>query len=69
MDVLTLGLWEVIGTPTELILSGDKHEVTVVYDADGRLVSVNDVTVLVAVKDEPPPAEEPPKETAAAAPP
>jgi len=32
MDVATLGLWEVIGTPTEAIASGDKVVVRVFYD-------------------------------------
>ncbi len=32
MDVATLGLWEVIGSPTEAIASGDKVIVRVYYD-------------------------------------
>jgi len=31
MDVLTLGLWEVVGTPVELA-SGDKLELTITYN-------------------------------------
>jgi len=33
MDLLTLGLWEVVGTPIEG-LSGDKHKLTVTYDSN-----------------------------------
>jgi hypothetical protein len=33
MDVLTLGLWEVIGTPIEGF-QGETHEVTVTYEND-----------------------------------
>jgi len=32
MDVATLGLWEIIGSPTEAIASGDKVVVRVKYD-------------------------------------
>jgi len=32
MDIATLGLWEVIGSPTEAIASGDKVVVRVQYD-------------------------------------
>ncbi len=39
MDVLTLGLWEVIGTPLELA-QGDKFEMTVIYGPDGVAKSV-----------------------------
>ena len=38
MDVLTLGIWEVVGTPVE-VLKGDKLHLIVVYDKDGRLIS------------------------------
>ena len=40
MDVLTLGLWEVIGTPVEAIIV--KHyDMTVTYDRDMRVIAVN----------------------------
>ncbi len=32
MDFMTLGLWEIIGSPTEAIASGDKVVVRVKYD-------------------------------------
>src|SRR3954451_3470657 len=31
-DVLTLGLWEVVGTPTEMVSDGDKLAYEVTYD-------------------------------------
>ncbi len=34
MDVLTLGLWELVGTPYEA-LQGETYEMTVVYGPDG----------------------------------
>lgn len=34
MDVLTIGLWEVVGTPVELMI-GDRYQMKVIYDADG----------------------------------
>ncbi len=40
MDVLTLGLWEVIGTPVEAVIP--KHyDMTVTYDRDMRVLAVN----------------------------
>ena len=38
MDVLTLGIWEVVGTPVEA-LKGDTIILTAVYDQNGRLIS------------------------------
>lgn len=38
MDVLTLGIWEVVGTPVE-VLKGDKLYLIVIYDKNGRLIS------------------------------
>ncbi|MBA3814694.1 MAG: hypothetical protein H0X26_09505 [Alphaproteobacteria bacterium] len=40
MDVLTLGIWEVVGTPIE-VLKGDTILLTVTYDKNGRLISAN----------------------------
>jgi len=34
LDVLTFGIWEIAGTPTELSM-GDRFELTVVYGEDG----------------------------------
>jgi hypothetical protein len=35
MDILTLGLWEVMGTPMEA-MQGDEMELTITYDADDK---------------------------------
>ncbi|MCO6442420.1 MAG: membrane lipoprotein lipid attachment site-containing protein [Nitrococcus mobilis] len=39
MDVLTLGIWEVIGTPIEGF-QGDKRRVQIEYDENDRVVNV-----------------------------
>ncbi len=39
-DVLTLGLWEVIGTPTESAFDGDKMVYEVHYDKENRIDEV-----------------------------
>jgi hypothetical protein len=39
-DVFTLGLWEVFGTPTEGVFSGDETVFQVTYDADDRIAEV-----------------------------
>ncbi len=39
-DVLTLGIWEVVGTPTEAIFSGDKMVYQVTYDDNECVDSV-----------------------------
>jgi hypothetical protein len=39
-DVLTLGLWEVIGPPTEGVFSGDEKCYEVIYDENNRIKSV-----------------------------
>jgi hypothetical protein len=36
MDVLTFGLWELVGTPAEA-MQGQKYEMTVTYDAEARV--------------------------------
>jgi outer membrane protein assembly factor BamE (lipoprotein component of BamABCDE complex) len=40
MDVLTLGLWEVVGTPVEGFV-GDKHTMTVTYDKSDKVLTIN----------------------------
>ena len=42
-DVVTLGLWEVVGTPAEAVFSGDEMAYQVSYDKDDR---VDQVTAL-----------------------
>ncbi|PAW80555.1 MAG: hypothetical protein B9S33_18255 [Pedosphaera sp. Tous-C6FEB] len=39
-DVLTLGLWEVVGTPTEGTFDGNRMSVEVRYDASDRVREV-----------------------------
>ncbi len=36
-DVATLGLWEVVGNPTEAALSGKEMQVEVIYDENNRV--------------------------------
>src|SRR5690625_1783627 len=40
MDVLTLGIWEVVGTPIEAF-AGDKFTVTIEYDQDDKVIKVS----------------------------
>jgi hypothetical protein len=39
LDVVTLGLWEIIGTPLEM-MGGSKYQLIVVYDADGHATEI-----------------------------
>jgi len=39
MDVLTLGLWEVVGTPIEGF-QGEKYQATISYDENDRVVEI-----------------------------
>jgi hypothetical protein len=39
MDVLTLGLWEIVGTPIEGF-QGEKHQATITYDQNDRVVNI-----------------------------
>ena len=39
-DVFTLGLWEVVGTPTEAAFNGKRVVYEVTYDASDRIESV-----------------------------
>jgi len=39
-DVLTLGLWEVAGTPTEVVLDGTKVAYEVTFDANDKVEKV-----------------------------
>ena len=40
-DVFSLGLWEVVGTPTEMIASGHDIKVEITYDKDDRVEQAN----------------------------
>ncbi len=50
-DVLTLGLAEVVGTPVEAF-SGEKYNVTVHYDQNARVLSVNAPLLVAGAKKE-----------------
>ncbi len=51
MDVLTLGIWEIIGTPIEGF-QGNTHRLTVTYDQEDRVMAINQAVV------PPPPKQE-----------
>ena len=40
-DVFSLGLWEVVGTPTEMIADGKEMKIEVMYDKDDHVEQVN----------------------------
>ncbi len=42
-DVFTLGLWEVVGTPTEAVFDGTKMALEVTYDGNDRVENVVDI--------------------------
>ena len=44
MDVLTLGIWEFIGTPVE-VCKGDKMRMNVKYDKNAKLVSAQRIKI------------------------
>ncbi|HUL41655.1 MAG TPA: hypothetical protein VLV32_07105 [Burkholderiales bacterium] len=56
-DLLTLGLFEVVSTPTELALGGDKITYEVTYDSDDKVEKV----VQIGKETSPKPAEQSPK--------
>jgi hypothetical protein len=39
MDILTLGIWEMVGTPIEAS-QGDKRQITIKYDNDNRVEAI-----------------------------
>lgn len=41
MDVLTLGLWEVLGTPAEAVFDGKKINAEIFYDENNKVEKVN----------------------------
>ena len=43
-DVFTVGLWEVVATPTEAIFDGSKMSFEVKYDADDRVEKVTQLS-------------------------
>jgi hypothetical protein len=56
LDVFTLGLWEVVGTPVEGF-TGNTYSMTITYDASDRVVSINRavVSLLLICSSNPPP--------------
>jgi hypothetical protein len=42
LDVLTFGLWEIVGTPVEG-LQGQRYQMTVIYDTDGNAREIRTV--------------------------
>ena len=53
-DVLTLGLWEVIGTPIEGVATGTEMKVEITYDGNDK---VNSVEVIERKEAKPPETE------------
>ena len=43
-DIFTLGLWEVVGTPTEVVFNGAKMAYEVSYDKDDKVDTVVELT-------------------------
>jgi hypothetical protein len=41
MDVLTLGIWEVVGTPIEAGNQGNKRALKVLYGPDSKVKSID----------------------------
>jgi hypothetical protein len=39
LDVVTLGLWEIVGTPIEGV-QGEKYQATITYDQDDKVVDI-----------------------------
>jgi hypothetical protein len=54
MDVLTLGIWEVVGTPVEAV-QGKKYQLAITYDSDNRVIGINQplASLPSASKDDP----------------
>lgn len=40
-DILTIGMWEVVGTPIETVADGTDMKVEITYDAEEKIKSVN----------------------------
>ncbi|MCH7500389.1 MAG: hypothetical protein IH886_10325 [Nitrospinae bacterium] len=40
MDILTFGLWEIIGTPIEGV-QGNKYRMQITYDRNDRVIAIN----------------------------
>ena len=44
LDVLTLGIWEIAGTPIEAF-QGKKYEMTITYSKDDKVEAINSAVV------------------------
>ncbi|MCL4537390.1 MAG: hypothetical protein M1610_07360 [Nitrospirae bacterium] len=53
MDILTFGLWEVVGTPIEA-MQGEKKSITITYSKEDKVEAINEAVVAKkeSVKDE-----------------
>lgn len=51
MDFLTLGLWEVVGTPVELA-AGDTRVITVRYDENNKVISMDQSYIKASKSDD-----------------
>ncbi len=40
MDVVTFGLWEIVGTPIEAV-QGEQRRIVLTYDKDGRVAAIH----------------------------
>ena len=40
MDILTIGLWEIVGTPVEGF-QGEKHRIAITYDSDDKCCEIS----------------------------
>ena len=49
MDLLTFTLWEIVGTPIEAA-TGDKHNLSVIYDKRDTVISINSTPIAPVVK-------------------
>lgn len=71
-DIFTLGLWEVVGTPTEAVFDGSKMALEVAYDENDRVAKVVNLqadqqaalAAVAAAEAERKKAEEPPTRVA-----
>jgi outer membrane protein assembly factor BamE (lipoprotein component of BamABCDE complex) len=51
LDVLTIGLWEVVGTPIEAF-QGETRRLAITYDRHDRVLAINQATVLSSAEGE-----------------
>jgi hypothetical protein len=49
MDLLTLGLWEIVGTPIEGF-QGEEHNLSIAYGKDDKVISINSIAPVVVAK-------------------